>query len=154
MSFIDLMASTVWTEADIVRRTEEIIHGAFSVEAELILNRKVTGAAIGVYQPTPDEQAELGRYAAICEAARQEGNAARADMALLTKVLEVEAAHRVLLLPEVEPVLDENGAVTNQAEYDAYEAQRQAAVDVVNAADEETMALVALRNPPEPDPVP
>lgn len=93
-SFINLMADDVWSEADIVSRTEAIIRGHFSREAEDILNRKVTGALLGQYALTPAEQADLGRYAAMSEQARAEGVAARADMALLAQAMEVEAAWR------------------------------------------------------------
>ena len=134
MSFIDLMASTIWSEADIVRRTEEIVHGQFPVEAEVILHRKVTAAVIGQYTLTPAEQMDVGRYAQVCEAARQEGDAARADMALLTAAMAVEAAQRRLSLPEIE-----------DGEQDA--AERVAAQAVVDAAGPDVLALVALRNP-------
>jgi hypothetical protein len=91
MSFVDLMANDVWTDADIVRRTEAIVRGQFSAEDEQILNRKVMGQVLGQYTLTADEQAELGAFAAATEAARQQGAAARADMALLAQAMDVEA---------------------------------------------------------------
>jgi hypothetical protein len=91
MSFVDVMANDVWTAADIVRRTEAMVRSQFSAEDEQILNRKVTGQMLGQYTLTPDEQAELGAFAAATEAARLQGVAARADMALLAQALAVEA---------------------------------------------------------------
>jgi hypothetical protein len=91
MSFVDVMANDVWTAADIVRRTEAIVRSQFSAEDEQILNRKVTGQMLGQYTLTPDEQAELSAFAAATEAARLQGSAARADMALLAQALAVEA---------------------------------------------------------------
>lgn len=153
-SFVNMFSNDVWSEADIVRRTEAIIHGQFSPEQETILNRKATGAALGQYALTPDEQAELARYAQVSEAARLEGNAARADMALLLQVFEVEAAERRLAQPVVEPELDEDGNVTNQDVIDADEADRTAAQAAVDAASPEVMQWVEARRPPLPEPVP
>ena len=129
MSFVDLMGSVVWSEADIVRRTEEMIHAEFPVEAEVIINRKATGALLGQYTMAPHEQAELARYAQVCEQARQAGVEARADMALLSAVLALEDAVRVL-----------------QRE-DATDEERAAAQAVVDAATPEVNALYTARNP-------
>lgn len=140
-SFINLMASDIWSEADIVRRTEAMIYSQFSKEQEAILNRKATGAALGQYTLTPEEAADLARYAQVTEDARQAGNAARADMALLLQVFDVEAALRRLALPEVEPVEG------NEAEVEQDQAERQAAQDTIDNASTEVMALVEQRNP-------
>lgn len=145
MSFVNLMASDLWTEADIVRRTEAMIASEFSPEAEAILNRKSTGQALGMYVLSPEEQAELARYSEVAEAARLEGVAARADMALLVRTLPVEEAFLRLERPEVEPVLDDDGAITNQAEIDADQAERAEAQTVIDAADAEVLALIVLR---------
>lgn len=93
-SFVDLMASHVWTDADITARTEAMIAQAFPAEQAAILQRKMIGAAAGMYSLTTDEQAELQRYAQVSEYARQAGVAARADMAVLAEVLAREAWHR------------------------------------------------------------
>lgn len=90
-SFINLLASHTWSEADIVNRTEALIATEFPANAVAILNRKVTAATIGAYTLTEEEQAEVARYAQVCTDAAIEGNAARADMALLAEVLAVEA---------------------------------------------------------------
>lgn len=91
MSFINLMANDVWSEADIVARTEAIVRSQFSAIDEQILNRKVTGQVLGQYTLTTAEQAEVQAFATATESARQEGVAARADMALLSQALGVEA---------------------------------------------------------------
>jgi hypothetical protein len=102
-SFINLLASDIWSEADIVNRTEAMIASEFSAHAVAILNRKVTAATIGAYTLTADEQAEVARYAQVCTAAATEGNAARADMALLQSALDCEADPALIALaaPEV-----------------------------------------------------
>lgn len=190
-SFIDLMANDVWSEADIVRRTEAMIRSEFSAEAETILNRKVSGMVLGVYVPTTEEQAEMARYQTTVDAARVAGNASRADMALLLRVFPLEDAQRrldrmALVVawdrlqdPVVEPVIDEaTGEVLNaeevaldMAERAAAEAavsghvierddgqqildpdavaqdraERDAARDLLAAADPEALALFTLR---------
>ena len=90
MSFVDLMGNVVWTEADIINRTESLVRAEFPVQSELILNRKMQGVAAGVYTLTPDEQSEVERFQAVCFAAQQEGVAARLDMTLLNEVLMYE----------------------------------------------------------------
>ena len=96
MSFVDLMANDVWSDADITRRTESMIRAEFSAEAETILNRKVSGMVLGIYAPTEAEMIEMGRYQMAVEAARIAGVEARADMVLLSAVMALEEAQRVL----------------------------------------------------------
>lgn len=148
MSFIDLMADHRWSEADIVNRTEAMVRKEFTAEAERILSRKVLGAGMG-YIMTAAEQAEVGRFQATVFAAQAEGNAARADMALLEAVLALEAAQARLALPAVEPVLSEPAEgepeVTNQAELDADTAERASAQATVDAASPVALALAAER---------
>lgn len=154
-SFINLMASDLWSEADIINRTEAMIASEFPPAAVAILNRKATGAALGQYTLTADEAAELARYAQVSEAARAAGNAARADMALLHEVLAVEAAQRRLEQASVQAVTEGDPPVmTNRAEVDADAAERMAAQAVVDAASVAALDLVALRNPPPPEPEP
>ena len=138
-SFIDFLASDVWSEQDIVARTEAMIHSEFSLEREGIINRKVTGAALGAYRLTVEEGAELQAYQLACEQARQAGNAARADMALLREAMAVEAALRRLAMPAVE--------------LDADAVERAAAQVVVDAASEEVVELVARRSPQQDPPL-
>lgn len=115
MSFIDMYADTVWSEADITRKTEAMIFSRFPPETENIMNRKATGAALGLYVPTPEEQVQLAEYTAIANAAREAGQQARESMAILVKVMEVEAAIRrvsQVLKPVTlkSPVYDSSGS--------------------------------------------
>lgn len=152
MSFIDLMASDVWTDADITRRTEAMVRSRFTEAAELIINRKVQGAALGQYRLTPAEQAEVTAFNAVVFEARQAGEAARADMALLREVLAAEPAYRRLKQPAVAPELDEEGAAINQEALDADAAERAKAQAAMNSVSMPGLELLALRNPePEPE---
>lgn len=132
-SFIDLMASDVWTDADITRRTEAMIRTEFSLEAETILNRKALGLSLGTYSPTSEEMAEMARYTAMAQLAHDAGIAAREDMALLNAVLALETAHWRLTLPMVE-----------DSEMDVEE--RAAAQAVIDGANAGALALFAARN--------
>ena len=95
-SFINMMANDVWSDVDIVHRTEAMIASEFSTSATAILNRKVTAATIGQYTLTEAEQLEIARYAQVCHAAAAEGIEARKDMALLQSALNYEKAHAVV----------------------------------------------------------
>lgn len=90
MSFVNLMADDRWSEADIVRRTEALIASEFPPEAQAILNRKATGAALGAYTLTPQDQADLQHFTSVSLVAQQAGIEARAQMALLGRVLDAE----------------------------------------------------------------
>jgi len=159
MSFVDVMANDVWTETDIVRRTESMVRSEFSFDAENILNRKATGAALGHYELTPEDLMELADYAQVVEDARVQGALARADMALLSQVMAMEVAAKRLAQPEVTPELDEEGNVLNQDAVDADAAERAQAQAVMDAASPEALALYEARKPapeptPEPEPTP
>lgn len=101
MSFINCLGSDIWSEADIINRTEALIASEFPVNTVAILNRKVTASTIGAYALTDDEQADVARYDQVCTAAAIEGHAARADMTLLLEVLEIEAGK--LLIDDASP---------------------------------------------------
>jgi hypothetical protein len=144
-SFVNLMADDVWSETDIIRRTEAMIRSEFSLELETILNRKVSGMALGTYQPTEQDLADMARYDEVARAAQAAGVAARADMALLLQVFPLEVAQRRLdrtalsaawarlQEPEIEPVLDEEtGEVTNAEEIETDKTEREAARMVVS----------------------
>lgn len=132
MSFINLLANDVWSDADMLRRTESMIRSEFSQEAETILNRKAVGMALGTYTPSAEELIEMDRYTTVVEAARVELQAAQADMALLTQVFELEKADRVVkqmslsealtVIESVKPeeVIAEDGTITNQEEINTY----------------------------------
>ena len=147
MSFINLLANDIWTDADITRRTESMVHSEFPLEEENILHRKVTGSMGGMYQLTEDEQRSLQRYTQLCEYAKQEGIAARNDMALLLRVFELENANLRLHQPIVEPILDESGNVINQEEIDNDTKERYDAQEIMNNASPEEMDVFNLRNP-------
>lgn len=149
-SFVSLHGTDVWSEHDIVRRTEAMIRSEFSAEAEAILNRKATGAALGQYALTADEQVELAAYMAASEAARQAGIAARADMAKLQAALDYEAAvARLAQEPVTEPatVLDGEGNEVPNPAIAADAAERRTAQAVIESASADTLALVVLRSP-------
>ena len=143
-SFVNLMADDVWSETDIIRRTEAMIRSEFSLEVETILNRKVSGLALGTYQPTEEDLADMARYDQVAKDAQAAGVAARADMALLLQVFPLEVAQRRLdqvalaaawdrlQLPKVQPVIDEaTGQVTNADEVAQDREEREAARAVV-----------------------
>jgi hypothetical protein len=136
MSFVDLMASHVWSEADIVRRTEALAHAELTTEEEAILSRKVVSAMLGKWEMSASDLTTQAKFVAACVAAHQAGVDARADMHLLQSVLDVEAAQHRLLLPEV-------------ADSDQDVAERNAAQAVINAVAAPALALVQLRNPPK-----
>lgn len=136
-SFVDLMGRAVWSEEDIVRRTEAMLRGEFSLEQELILNRKLKGVENGVYVLTPGEAQELAAFQAASFRAQTEGFYARYDMARLRLALDVEEAERRLALPQVESVED--------PAYAQDVAERNAATAVISAATADTLLLVEER---------
>lgn len=136
MGIVDLMASHVWSEADIVRRTEAMAHAELTPEEEAILSRKVLSAMLGKWVMSEDDLATQARFVAACTAAHQAGIDARTDMWLLQSALDVEAAQQRLLRQ-----------VIADSEQDV--AERVAAQAVLNAAAAPTQALVLLRNPQE-----
>jgi hypothetical protein len=150
MSFINMMADDVWSEQDITSRTEAMVRSVMPLQDELVLNRKVQGAALGEYTLTAEDQADMAILAQAGFSAQQEGIAARADMALLLEVFAVEVAEKRLAEPVVEPILDEEGEVTNQDEIDTDEAERAEAQAVVDAAPAEVMEWVEQRRPTPP----
>lgn len=153
MSFVNLLGNDVWTEHDIVRRTEAMVRSEFSAEAEAILNRKVNGVAFGLPLSAEDE-AEVARFRAVVLGAQMAGVEARADMAKLQAVLDYEVALARLDRPLYEgpdTVLDGEGNETPNPEAVADGLEREAATLVVGQVSEDTLALHALRHPPEPE---
>lgn len=142
MSFINLMANDVWSDADITRRTESMIRSEFSLDDETILNRKVLSISLGTYTPTEKDLADIERYNAVAVAAKIEGVAARNNMDLLLKVFPLEnAQHRLdktslqfawdrIQLPVAEPIY-ENDMLVNQEEIEKDETERNAASIIV-----------------------
>jgi hypothetical protein len=138
-SFINMLANDIWSEQDITNRTEAMVRAVMPLQDELVLNRKVQGAALGQYELTAQDQTDMGRLAQAGFSAQQEGIAARADMTLLLHVFEVEAAITRLDRPEVAPE-DET--------YEADQAERTEAMGVVSGASEEVLIWVEARRPP------
>ena len=133
MSFIDMMADRIWTDAEITNRTEAMVRAVVSVAEELVLNRKLQGAALGQYTLTPEDRAQMALLAQAGYAAQQEGIAARRDMSVLREVLAVEAAVRALGHPEAR-------------EDDLARAQER-----IDAANAEVMGWVEARRTPAPE---
>lgn len=150
MSFVNMLANDVWSDQDITNRTEAMVRAVVPLADELVLNRKVQGAALGEYTLTAEDQAQMALLAQAGLAAQQAGIEARADMALLMDVLAVEAAEARLAQPPVAPELDEEGNVTHQGAIDTDVEERAAAQAVVDDASEEVMAWVEARRPPPP----
>lgn len=114
-SFVDVMSNDIWTEADIVARTEAMIQAAVSAQEQAILSRKMIAFSMGRLIPTADEAALLERFERAAYDAQAAGVAAREDMALLAATMAYEAAAArlgdALLDPEqraaAEAVIDE-----------------------------------------------
>ena len=156
-SFVNLMASDVWSEADISRRTEAMVRQHFSADAETIINRKLQGVAMGQYHLSSSEKDEIARFRRVVFEAKQAGDQARADMALLHEVLDAEPTYLRLRQPVVEPEVDEAGAVVNQVALDQDAAEREAAERMMETVSMPALELLVLRNPesePEPEPEP
>lgn len=134
MSFINMMASDTWSEADILNRTEAIISSEFSPLAAAVLSRKATGAALGQYTLTPEESRDIARYAELSEYAREQGKLALADMQLLLEVLKVEAA-----------ILTRNTQLANTEQLPDAEILAEANSTIASAS-QEVINLVKQRN--------
>lgn len=150
MRFINMLANDVWTEAEIVNRTEAMVRSRMSLADELVLNRKIEGARAGQYTLSLEDEAQMAELAAAGMEAQMAGIAARTDMLTLLEVFEVEAAEKRLALPVVEPLFDDEFNIVNQAEVDADNAERAIAQERIDAADEEVMTWVEARRPPPP----
>ena len=47
MSFVNLFSNDIWSDADITRRTEAMVHSVTPAFEETILTRKVMAASMG-----------------------------------------------------------------------------------------------------------
>lgn len=155
MSFINLLANDVWSDADILNRTEAMVRSEFSLASEGIINRKLSGAGLGMYVPTLEDQAEIGRFAVATQAAAMEGAAAKADMLLLQSAMDYERAEARLAEPVPDFPLTVTLTATNGTTSEvpnpaiaADVAERTAAQTILDTATPATLALVLLRNPP------
>lgn len=147
-SFIDLMNSIVWSDADIANRVTQIIRASYSPDDELKAARLARKP-----DKSTDDVAYIAAVDAVITAAIKHGRLARADMSLLQFALDYEAAQARLALPVATgPALmavEQAGMaveVPNPAlQQDADE--RDAAQAVLDGAAPETLELVALRTP-------
>lgn len=146
MSFVDLMSNDVWSEADILRRTEAIVRSQFTDEQERILNRKITGMILGKYTLSESEVAELTNFQTIVFLAQQEGLNATTDMDLLLRTFPVESAFHRLKNPQIEHIV-EDGDVINKDEINTDIIERMAAQEIIDNAGRDVKDLIALRNP-------
>lgn len=148
MSFVNMMGNDRWTDLDINWRVQAIIRSQFTAEDELKAARLARQAT-----KTDSEAAFIASVDSAIAAALAEGHDARADMALLSQALNIEECQRIVAIPISDPVLDEQGAVTNQDQIDLETTVRANCQSQIDAASPEVLALVALRNPkPEPAP--
>jgi hypothetical protein len=88
MSFVNLMGNDVWSEADIINRTESMIASQFPLVE--ILRRKVLGQMEGQYALTPAENDEYLAYKMYTFQMGMLAGEARADMARLQQAMAVE----------------------------------------------------------------
>jgi hypothetical protein len=154
-SFVNLMASDVWSDADIKARLHAEIRSQVSEYAETELNRALQGAALGMHTLSDPEMASLMLFKSATDRVALLGTQARADMALLHEVLALEVAQArlaqpvALLLEEGEPPVPVNlDAVALDVQ------EREAAQAVVDGASAAALALALLRNPaPQPQQV-
>lgn len=146
MSFINLLANDVWSEQDIINRTEAIIRSEFSIQAELILNRKIIGQITNAYVLSEQEMTELDHYKSVVESARLAGIDARKDMALLAQVFAFEKIAERLKQPIPEQIVVDQ-EITNQAEIDADYAEREAIKKELDSMSIDVRSLYDLRNP-------
>ena len=119
MSFVNLMASDVWSDADISNKVQALVRSKYSSEDELKAARLSRKPDI-----SEDELLFISSVDSVISDAIDEGRAARKDNALLIQVLEYENAMRVLA----------NG-------------EDETAQMIVDNADESVKDLYVLRNP-------
>lgn len=147
MSFVNMMASDVWSSEDIDNKVHALIRYRVSAEDELKAARLARTAT-----RSTDETAFIEYVDSTIATAVQEGRDARADMATLLQVLDVESAERRLAQPVVEPEYDDQGEIINQEAVDLDIEQRIEAQLVIDEASPEVMEWVDKRRPePEPE---
>ena len=150
MSFVNLLSNDRWTDADITRRTEAMVHSVVPQIEENILNRKLAAAGMGQWTLTDDEMATLAAYSQACMAAHQAGIDARSDAAKLDAVLAYESALARLELPVIDDlpdVTDQEGVTSPNPGLAVDIAEREAAQFVVDDVTDETLLLWNLRHP-------
>jgi hypothetical protein len=100
VSFINLMADDRWTDEAINERMRALRRSLGWPDAEWeFIVQKMLGALVAAvpafsgvaYNLSADEVAEIQAFAAVLYQVQSEGRAARADMALLNRVLDAES---------------------------------------------------------------
>lgn len=90
-SFVNLLGSDIWSEADIVARGRAVISGQVSEARQNELRTIMLGHIAQMRQATPEELGEIMLVQALTEQAALDNAAARADVALLAEVMAYEA---------------------------------------------------------------
>lgn len=150
-SFINMLGSDVWSEADIKVRLHAEIRSEFSEMTETELNRALQGAALGLHTLTAEEQQTLMGFKAATDRASALGVAARADRSLLADAMSHEAAQaRLALAPYLDPAPDADALpvevdLEHAARVAADLQSRAAAQAVIDAASAGVIALCAER---------
>lgn len=95
-SFIDRSQDLVFTEAQIKRRIAHLERQQFSARDEEVLSRIASGTALGMYTPTPEEQALMGEFNTFMANMVTYGEQVRADNAfVIEKVAYKQAVARL-----------------------------------------------------------
>lgn len=153
-SFINLLASDLWSEADILARVRAQVEGIVPTARQDELRTIMLGHIAQMRVATPNELGEIMQVGELTEQAAVDAAAARADMALLHGALAYEAALARLSQPEITQPLtvmhtNAQGVTTKvpnpELEQDAL--ARATAHTVVDTASPEVLALHALRHP-------
>lgn len=156
MNLINLLGNTVWSDREITEHTEALVHQVTPVLEEMVLNRKLTAAAMGQWVMTEQEQAELQAYSQACMMAHQVGIEMRADNEKLRAVITYETALARLALPVIDDlpdITDQDGNTSPNPGLAVDAEERAAAQLIVDNATDETLVLFEIRNPtPEPPP--
>ena len=142
---VNLMASEVWSDADINMRVQAIIRYQVTQEDEMKaarLDRKPSKDSTDI--------AFIAGVDAVIASAVAEGRQARTDMTLLDEVLLLEQAKLRLACPSLDVELDDQGNVTNQAIIDVDLEIRTKAQATLDSASTAAKTLLELRNPTVP----
>ncbi|MET3998823.1 hypothetical protein [Marinobacterium sp. MBR-109] len=89
-----LTEQKAWETRQIDKRVVAMIRQRYSLNDEQLLSRILHGAALGTYQMSDQEQAEVQAYQDHAEACRAVGRLAKANNQLLIGVLAYEQAQR------------------------------------------------------------
>ena len=159
MSYINLMASDVWSEQDITNRARAIVDSQVSEARQNDLRTIMLGHIAGMRTATAAEMREIKQVQALVEQSALDTAEARTDAAQLDTVLALESALDRLASEPLDnafyPVTDANGVTTQAQSPAALQdiAQRLEAERVVSTISVDTLALYNLRLPtPTPEP--